>query len=235
MGGFFPAEIKKAGYDGIVLIGRAQQPIYIFIENNEIHIKNAGRLWGKTNSAAQEAVRSETSEEAKIISIGPGAESKTRIGILYTDLASSASMGFGSVMGSKNVKAIAARGTNAIPAAHPEKIKEIRKKHSQMTGRNFINLFGAPHPRPDIDSVKKKHCHGCPQGCWRSLQRISSGGENIHKCQTSMFYTYWDRKLHGSITDASFMASKIANDYSICVMDLTFLLLLFYICTGLPI
>ncbi|MFC1670706.1 aldehyde ferredoxin oxidoreductase N-terminal domain-containing protein, partial [Spirochaetota bacterium] len=232
LGGFFPAEIKKAGYDGLVVKGRADNPVYLLIKDNEITIKSAKHLWGQTNSETHDNIRNETDKKAKILSIGPGAENLTRIGIIYTDVAGSASMGFGSVMGSKNLKAIAAIGSDTIHVADGESIKSIRKEYRKMTGGDFFNLFGTPHPRPDVEVVKRKHCHGCPQGCWRSYQKLTTGEENIHKCQTSMFYSYWDRKLHGSLTEASFLASKIANDYSICIMDLAFLLLWIERCTA---
>ncbi|MBW2651545.1 MAG: aldehyde ferredoxin oxidoreductase C-terminal domain-containing protein [Deltaproteobacteria bacterium] len=64
------------------------------------------------------------------------------------------------------------------------------------------------------------HCHGCPQGCWRSLYRAASGEEGIRKCQASFFYSLWDKKLHGDLTKATFLATSLANDYSLCSMEL---------------
>lgn len=225
LGGFFPAELKKAGYDGIIIKGRADRSVYLNIENEKIEIRDASHLWGLTNSKTHHTIRNEVGEKVRILSIGPGGENGSRIGIIFTDVAGSGSMGFGSVMGSKNLKAIAAKGTGTIPVADAGKIKLIRKKLKEMTGQGYYNLDGIPITLPGTEVIKKIHCHGCPQGCSRSLQRNASGAEDIRKCQTGIFYSMWDRKLHNKPTDASFRAATIANEYSICIMELVFLLM----------
>jgi aldehyde:ferredoxin oxidoreductase len=225
LGGFFPAELKKAGYDGIVIKGKADSPVYLSIKNEKIEIRDASHLWGLTNSKTHHTIRKEVGEKVSILSTGPGGENGTRIGIIFTDVAGSGSMGFGSVMGSKNLKAIAAIGTGRISVADTNRIKLIRKKLKDMTGEGYYNLREIPITLPGTEVVKKVHCHGCPQGCSRSLQRRASGVEDIRKCQTGIFYSMWDRRLHQMPTDASFQAATIANEYSICVMELVFLLL----------
>jgi aldehyde:ferredoxin oxidoreductase len=62
-------------------------------------------------------------------------------------------------------------------------------------------------------------------GCWRTLHRSAAGKEDIRKCQTPLFYSLWDRKLHKEVTEASFIATTMANDYSFCVLEIVFLLL----------
>jgi len=226
IGGFFAAELKKAGFDGIVLTGKAESLSYIFINDDSIEIREAGHLRGKKNTGTFERVRRETSPGAKIISIGPAAEAMTRIGTMITDVAGSASAGFGSVMGSKNVKAIAALGSGSVPVADRDAVNDIRRQHREMRSGNFFNLFGTPFALPNVEVVKKALCHGCPGGCWRSLRRsLATGRETIHKCQTEVFYAMWDRKRNGSLTDTSFEAINIANDYSICIIELTMLLI----------
>jgi aldehyde:ferredoxin oxidoreductase len=225
LGGFFPAELKKAGYDGIVIKGRADGPVYLSIENERTEIRDASHLWGLTNNKTHYTIRKEVGEKARILSTGPGGENKTRIGILFTDVAGSGSMGFGSVMGSKNLKAIAAQGTGTIAVADASRIQLIRKKLKEMKGEGYHNLREIPITLPGTEVVKKVYCHGCSQGCSRSLQRRASGTEDIRKCQTGIFYSMWDRRLHNMPTDASFRAATIANEYSLCVMELAFLLL----------
>ncbi len=223
--GFFPAEIKKAGFDGIFVTGKSDKPVYINIQDEKAAIKDAGHLWGLTNSKTMDTIKAEVGNKARIISIGPGAETPTRIGIMFTDVAGSASMGFGSVMGSKNLKAIAVQGTNTVPVADPEEIKIIRKKIRAMRGDGFFNLYGNPIVLPGTEVVKKAHCHGCPQGCWRSLQKGPNGELGIRKCQTGVFYSLWDKKLHGKPTEASFRATTLLNEYSLCGMETVFLLM----------
>lgn len=225
IGGFFPAEIKKAGYDGIVIKGKADSPVYINIENEKVEIRDASHMWGLTSTKTHDTIRKETGEKARILSIGPAGENGTRIGIIFTDIAGAASVGFGSVMGSKNLKAISARGTGTIPVADDNRIKLIRKRLREMTGEGYYNIREVPITMPGTEVVRKVHCHGCPQGCSRSLQRRASGAEGIRKCQTGMFYYLWDKRLHNEPTDASFGAATIANEYSICCMEVVTLLL----------
>ena len=223
--GFFPAELKKAGYDGIILTGKADQPVYLSIDDGTVDIHDATHLWGLTNSHTRKRIEGDLGEATKIMSIGHGCENHVRIGNLFTDLGGSASMGFGSVMGSKNLKAIAAKGSGKISVTHPERIKWVREKLKAMTGPGFYNIYGNTVSMPGTEVVKKLHCHGCPQGCWRSLQRRASGVEGIRKCHMGSFYAKWDMKLHGKITDATFLATDLVNDCSLCTDELMFLLL----------
>jgi aldehyde:ferredoxin oxidoreductase len=168
----------------------------------------------------------------RLLSIGPGGENGTRIGIVFSDVESSASFGFGSVMGSKNLKAIAVRGSRTIPIANPERLELVRKKFLTMIGKDFHPLRGEPLmlPGSGVEVIRKVRCYGCPQGCWRSLQRIPSGEEGIRKCQTGIFYAPWDIKLHGGPTEASFQAGTLANEYSLCALELQFLIQWLEIC-----
>ncbi len=225
LSGFWGAELKMAGFDGIVITGRAEQPVYLLIHDSKVEIKDARHLWGAKNSDTQKAIRQEAGENVKLMTIGPGAENRSRIGIIFTDAAGSGSRGFGSVMGAKNLKAIAVCGSGTIPVFDSGKIQQIRKRVRDMTGAGYFNLFGNPITLPGTTVVKKVHCHGCPMGCWRTLHRSASGREDIRKCQTPLFYSLWDKKLHGEITEASFIATTMANDYSLCILEIVFLLL----------
>ncbi len=225
MSGFFGAELKMAGFDGIVITGRASSPVYVSIHDAHVEIKDARHLRGLMNSETRERIRNEEGEKVKLLSIGPGAENGSRIGIILTDVAGSGSRGFGSVMGAKNLKAIAAAGTGKIPVADAARIQRIRARIKEMTGPGYFNLYGNPIALPGSTVEKKVHCHGCPMGCWRSLHRSAAGNEGIRKCQTPLFYSLWDRKLHKEVTESSFIATTMANDYSLCVLEIVFLLM----------
>jgi aldehyde:ferredoxin oxidoreductase len=225
MSGFFGAELKMAGFDGMVITGKADTPVYISIHDETVGIKDARHLWGKTNSWVRDVIKAEAGEKAKILSIGPCAENGSRIGIILTDVAGSGSRGFGSVMGAKNLKAVTVTGSGKIPVADAAAVQQIRSKIKGMTGPGYFNLYGNPISLPGSTVVKKVHCHGCPMGCWRSLHKSAAGNEGIRKCQTPLFYSLWDRKLHKDVTEASFLATNMANDYSLCVLEIVFLLL----------
>ncbi len=225
LGGFFAAELKKAGYDGLVVTGRADGPVYLHIQDSEITIRCARHLWGQGNYATRESLLREHGKDSRMLSIGPAGENRTRIGIVFSDAGSCASMGFGSVMGSKNLKAVVVQGSGRVGVADPAGVKAIRQAYRAMTGEGYFHLFNNPILVPGSTVQKKVHCHGCPQGCWRSLHRSAGGSEDIRKCQIGNFYMLWDKQLHGSCTEASFAAPTMANDYGVCAMDMVFILL----------
>jgi aldehyde:ferredoxin oxidoreductase len=225
MGGHIAVDLKKSGYDGIIIKGRAKNPVYLSIENETVEIKDAGHLWGLGNFKTREILHDEYSSKHGILSIGPAGESLTRFAILFTDEGSTSSMGFGAVMGSKNLKAITVQGTGKIAAADDEKIKTIRTRFKAMMGEGYFHLFNNPITLPGSEVVKRVHCSGCPQGCWRSLHRSPAGTEDIRKCQIGNFYMMWDKKLHGNFTEASFDAPMLANDFGVCALDMVFLLM----------
>jgi aldehyde:ferredoxin oxidoreductase len=220
LGGFFGAQLKQAGYDGLIIQGKARDKVYLLISNEGVSIKNADHLWGVPVSKTMQAIRREAGDQVKIFTTGIGGENGIRFATIATDAGGSGSMGFGSVMGSKNIKAIAVHGTGTIPVAHPGEIKDIRQKIKRMTGEGYFSLYGSPPPLPETEVVRKIHCHGCPQGCWRSLYKASSGEEGVRKCQATFFYSMWDKERHGDLTKTTFLATSLINEFSLCTMEL---------------
>ena len=107
LGGFFGAQLKKAGYDGLIIQGKADDKVYLFINNEGVEIRNADHLWGLPVSKTMQAIRSEVGNQVKIFTTGIAGENGVRFATIATDAGGSGSMGFGAVMGSKNIKAIA--------------------------------------------------------------------------------------------------------------------------------
>jgi aldehyde:ferredoxin oxidoreductase len=120
-GGFFPAELKYAGYDLIILEGKSKKPVYLWIENDRVEIRSAEAIWGKDTYETQDIIRAETDENAKIACIGPGGENLVRFACIINDDGRAAGRsGVGAVMGSKNLKAVAVRGTKGVTVADKE-------------------------------------------------------------------------------------------------------------------
>lgn len=120
-GGFFGPEMKFAGYDIIILEGKASAPTYLYIHDDKVEFRSAAHLWGKTPEETDALVRAETSAHAKVACIGPGGEKLSLLSGVVNDRARlAARSGVGAVMGSKNLKAMAVRGTGAIQLADAE-------------------------------------------------------------------------------------------------------------------
>ena len=120
-GGHFSAEMKRAGYDHIVFTGKTDRPAYLWIENDHVELRPAGHLWGKTTSETDDEIHRELGDPMiKIASIGPGGESLARCASVMFQICHAAGRtGMGAVMGSKNLKAVAVRGTKGVKVAHP--------------------------------------------------------------------------------------------------------------------
>ena len=130
VGGYWAVQLKRAGYDAIIVEGRADQPSYLLIRDGEIEIKDATHLWGKETKETEEAIRAEAGDDHVVTClIGPGGENIVKFACIMFGLKDAAGRGgLGAVMGSKNLKAIAVRGNGTPGAADGERVKEIRQR-----------------------------------------------------------------------------------------------------------
>ena len=121
MGGHFTAEMKYAGLDSIILEGISQKPVYLFIDNDKIELRDAADLWGKNTFALEKQFKEKLGEEFQIAVIGPGGENLVPYACVNHDYGRQAGRGgVGAVMGSKKVKAIVVHGTKSVPVADVE-------------------------------------------------------------------------------------------------------------------
>ena len=127
--GFFGAELKLAGFDAIVIKGKADRPVYLWVHDGEVEIRDARSLWGMPTKETQAAIRAELGDNlVRVAQIGPGGEKLVRFACVINDLRGAAGRtGMGAVMGSKNLKAIAARGHMRVGLAESERVKTMAK------------------------------------------------------------------------------------------------------------
>jgi aldehyde:ferredoxin oxidoreductase len=128
-GGWWIPELKFAGYDAIVIKGKANRPVYLWIHDGEAEIRDARHLWGKLTKETQEEIRKELGDERiRIASIGPAGEKLVRFACILNELKhANGRTGLGAVMGSKNLKAIAVRGKKKMEVADEESVKRLTK------------------------------------------------------------------------------------------------------------
>ena len=150
-GGFWGAELKRAGFEAIILKGISPHPVYLSIRDGKAELRDAGRLWGMEIADTQQAIREELGDNrTKTAVIGPSGEKKVRFACIMNDITHAAGrIGIGAVMGSKRLKAIAVRGSRLPEAADKEKLqalnrfmhrnyKEISKHWRYGTGSEMI-------------------------------------------------------------------------------------------------
>lgn len=149
-GGFFAPEMKFAGWDMFVIEGKAPKPVYIFIEDDRVEIRDAAFLWTKDTIVTEQLIQAEHQDDAiKVACIGPGGENLVRYAcIQVTPQRSLGRSGMGAVMGSKNLKAIAVRGHGTVPIAQPERFYDISVKcHEGIKGNAIypaVSRYGTP-------------------------------------------------------------------------------------------
>jgi len=127
VGGFWGAELKRAGFDAVVVTGAADSPVYLWVHDGDAEIRDAGDLWGKETAEVQAAIRAEHDDDRiRVIQCGIAGENLVRFACMISDVNRAAGRtGLGAVMGSKKLRAVAVRGTGKVEVADPEGVKEI--------------------------------------------------------------------------------------------------------------
>jgi len=129
-GAYLGAELRKAGYDALVIKGKSEEPVYLFIDDDNVEIRDASHLWGKDALETQELLKEELGN-VRTGAIGYSGEKLSKISGVDFEERQAARAGGGAVMGSKMLKAIAVRGTKSIPYADVEGLREAIKRWSQ--------------------------------------------------------------------------------------------------------
>jgi aldehyde:ferredoxin oxidoreductase len=220
LGGYWGPELKFAGYDHLVIQGKADKPVYLFIANEEVEIREADRVWGQDCYQTPQIIRDELKQpRACILCIGPAGERLIRYASINTSMGNvAARTGLGAVMGSKNLKAIAVRGTKGVKIADPKKYyQECEKLHQlikespfykdihtvgltkwqDMEYRAIYSLMGDPwDEKLNLQGFLEQHlhkrvgCFGCPVACMDSYI-FGDIGAGVVKCSPYADLT-WD-------------------------------------------
>jgi aldehyde:ferredoxin oxidoreductase len=144
MGGFFAPEMTWAGFHHLMLKGQAEEPVYIWVNDGEIEIRDASHLWGLSTRDTQNALQQELGPEVQVLCIGPAGENLVRYANVMNGMKNAGGRsGMGAVLGSKKVKAVVARGTMDVQIKHPEEALEYDydvMKH--ISGTKFAQIMG---------------------------------------------------------------------------------------------
>lgn len=132
-GGYFGAELKFAGYDAIIIEGRAEKPLYVWVNDEKVEFRDASKVWGMNTLAARDFLLEETDERARAIIVGPAGEKLVKISAIVTDDSRTAARGGpGAVMGSKNLKAIVMKGSKRPAIYNEEAFDEALKEQIEI-------------------------------------------------------------------------------------------------------
>jgi len=165
MGGHWGPELKYAGFDGIVIHGRSSSHVYIWIEDGEAEIRDGEDLWRLDTFETQKRLIERYGKGTQVCCIGPAGENLSRIATIQSGIENASGQGgFGAVMGSKNLKAIAVKGSGEVRIAFPEKLVELW---------DYVKMLRPP--QPDAPSNHKACSMACATRCSMRVYRRSTG------------------------------------------------------------
>jgi len=182
--GFFGCEIKRAGYDGIIFTGKSEKLVYAWIDDNSVQLLDAEHLRGKSPAETDETIREEQGDYyIRVSAIGEAGEKLSRIGCIINDeFRAIGRGGMGAVMGSKNLKAVAVRGTNDVNVANLEEFKEfVRTIYERMKGpatRKYRTL-GTPENVLVLNAVAALPTRNFSQATFEGAEKVS--GEHLNE------------------------------------------------------
>ncbi len=224
IGGKFPSAMKYAGYDMIIVTGKAESPVYLEIVDDDVEIKDASELWGLDMFESQQQLMKKD-PDCSVMAIGRAGENLSSLAIIATETSSTAGQGgFGAVMGSKNLKVISAKGTGSVNIARPEELRSVvqlaqEKKNwsegaAKPWGRKF--LWGGEQ----VDVIEEKYHinntgpYGCPYQCVGFYDAGSGGKGGIFCAHWWYGYSNPNKESAKANVKASILSQKLGiNGY----------------------
>ena len=167
-GGFFPAELKFAGYDALVIHGKAQNPVYLWIQDGVAELRPAEHLWGKTTDEVEDQIKQELQDDRiQILQTGPAGEKLVRYAaLIHMTSRANGRTGMGAVMGSKNLKAIAVRGKLRPSLADPKGLNKLARWGATSFEDSDVYGLGLLGTAEVLEYQNTKG--GLPTGNWES-------------------------------------------------------------------
>ena len=221
IGGHWGAELKYAGFDGIIVEGRAEAPVTLWIHDGEAEIVEASDLWGQGTFATTARLRGLYGRQTRILSIGQAGENLSRIAVIQSETGQAAGQGgFGAVMGSKKLKAIAVRGTGGVRIAHPQRFKEIclsasREAESPNTSGPEGRFAKEPHYGPNY---RWRKCGFCMTPCYHKFYMGVPGATDARSYTAAMQCG----GVHSTSLSGSVQGRALCSDYGVNTWEIAF-------------
>ena len=225
MGGHWGAELKYAGYDGVIIVGAAAQPVYLWIDDERAELRDAGELWGRGTYGTTTALRALHGPRTRVISCGQAGERLSRIAVIQTETGNAAGQGgFGGVMGSKNLKAIAVRGTMGVQIARPRAFFDLcmhastegqRPRRSRSRRASGRRGGGRGHRGA---TVRMRKCGFCLTPCAHPIVQNVQGTDGVSV--PSVARQCWG--YVGTSPDVDAVARALTSDYGLNGWEITY-------------
>jgi aldehyde:ferredoxin oxidoreductase len=177
VGEHWGSQLKRAGFDGLIIEGKAKSPVYLHIHDGEVAIRDAGHLWGKNTKETQESIRAELADSrVRVAMIGPGGENKVKYAcIMHGPFSAAGRGGLGAVMGSKNLKALAVRGNKMPPIINAAVVSNTaRWLKDNMNLVKAFSEFGTGLPMPQFERTGNLPVRNFRDGTFPQVDKISA-------------------------------------------------------------
>lgn len=209
LGGSWGAGLKAAGFDALVVQGKAEKPVYLFVQDGKIKIAGASNLWGKGAVEVRQMLKDEHGSSLNVVSTGLGGDNVTFLATLLADQDSSGSGSLGTILGSKNLKAIAVRGSGKVTVANPQRLQELIDRIDWLKkDANLVETVAA-------DGSGKISCTGCHSECNRGVYQARDGTTGKFMCQSSSFYKEFAQKYYKEANEVPFFATRLCDHYGL--------------------
>lgn len=180
VGGSWGISLKRAGYDGIKIKGASKTPVYIWVHNEKVEIRNAEHLWGIDTYRVADLLKKETSERASVACIGPAGESLVKFASIMHDgknARAAGRCGLGAVMGSKRLKAIIVEGRGKTYIKDEETLQKLIKKLTPLMRREafFLGKYGTTGSEVELEEIGDLPIKNWRQGRWKEGAKKLSG------------------------------------------------------------
>lgn len=256
LGGRWGAALKSAGYDGMVVEGRAEKPTCLFIHDGKVELRDASGLWGKGAIEARESLKSTLGSSVRVVSIGPAAENMVVMATLLAENNASGSGGLGAVMGAKGLKAVAVgAGREGTRVAQPDRLRELTAHYRELRrcfpadGWEYLSRWSRdPTLEPRLmpgPEMKKEPCYGCLGRCARKVYISGDGKKGKFICHSAFFYQPWVDRYYGEWRDVAFEATQLCDTYGLDAVAVDLMISWLHLChqsgiltdesTGIPI
>lgn len=192
-GGRFGPQLKRAGYDGIIVRGCADKPVYLYVDDGRVELRAADDLWGKDTYETEEIIRERTAPDVSVACIGPAGENLVLIASIMNEGShgrAAGRAGVGAVMGSKNLKAIAVRGSHTVPVAHPEELESSLRSFAPILVKNMKSrhLYGTAGGVISTEQIGDFPLENWRRGSWPEGAAKVSGQVMAETMLTGYYY-----------------------------------------------
>ncbi|MBI4285000.1 MAG: hypothetical protein HY670_03745 [Chloroflexi bacterium] len=221
-GGSWGVYLKFAGYDGLILQGQAERPVYLLIRDGHAEIRDATDLWGQNAVATREILKGRHGKETRVATIGPAGENQVGMAVILADDDAAGSAGFGAVMGAKKIKAVCVQGGKKPVVAHPQRLADLRKRIRELRPEPTTIWTGGYHDTfmETSPKFKKTLCWSCPSGCVRAIYEADDGKKGKFMCQAISAYLGAARRFYGKDTDVPFYVARLCDEYGVEITGL---------------